>query len=341
MPKNQYLSFLFWGLLHSLFGQTEKVSECLELTQLTASTYIHTCNNNNGLVYISDQEAIIISTPDSDQETQNLIDWVKNKAKIIGYVIDRWHPDAMGGLDVVHKNAIPSYANERTRSIAKEKGLAIAQVGFDEKLALDVGSQKIICHYLGEAHTGDGIVVWLPSEKILFGGNEIRNKGGWMGNIADANLSAWSKTAQSVKTHYGQAKVVVPGHGPYGSAKLIDFTIDLYSFPKNEACQDAALSNELIQENADEFHFLFSSKVRNEKQVIYSQGQVALNKKEKKIEIFADSILYRPNKRTVYVPTGCIRITKKNQVESFSFHQLYLNLREDEVEFTLVIKEIR
>ncbi len=205
-----------------------KVSKHLTLTKISEHTYIHTQKNNNGIVYFNTNEAIIVSTPNSDIETKNLIDWVKRKAKIVAYVIDRWHPDAMEGLDVVKKHKIKTYANVLTQEIAQRKGLVKTDSIFKFRKVIKVGNQKIICHYLGEAHTTDGIVVWLPSEKILFGGNEIRNVNGWVGNIGDANLKAWSKTAKKVKKMYGTARIVVPGHGAYGGPELIDYTIMLY-----------------------------------------------------------------------------------------------------------------
>ncbi len=184
----------------------------MTLTQLSDKTYIHTCENSNGIVFISGLDALIVSTPDSDIETQNLIDWVLNEkeVKIIGYVIDRWHPDAMEGLDVVHKIGIKTYSYELTRQIAKAKGLPVPKIGFDPETEIQVGSDKVICHYLGEAHTKDGIVVWIPSEQIIFGGNEIRSLNGWVGNIGDASLDKWSETATQVKREYGMVKIVIP-----------------------------------------------------------------------------------------------------------------------------------
>ncbi|OJJ15034.1 hypothetical protein BKI52_39905 [marine bacterium AO1-C] len=295
------------------------------------------------MVYIAGKEAIIVSTPDSDAETQHLIDWVKKKkkAKIVGYIIDRWHPDAMEGLDIVHKNGIKTYAYELTRKIAKEKGLPIPKVGFKDKLELTVGGQKVIGHFLGEAHTSDGIVVWVPGEKVLFGGNEIRSRGGWLGNIADANLSEWSNTAKRIKKYYGQAKYVIPGHGQHGSTQLIDYTIALYSFPKNIPCQDSIPSDTLIKESMDGFHFVAIKKQQTPDKVTYLNGKVSFTKKGKQIEIRAQSMKYTPAKKSLYIPTGYVQLKYKNRTESFSFNRLYVNLREDEVEFTLVIKEVK
>ncbi|SFO17884.1 Glyoxylase, beta-lactamase superfamily II [Cohaesibacter marisflavi] len=207
------------------------ISESITITPITQNAFVHSSDNNNGLIYISGDEALIVSTPQTDRQTQDLIDWVTQEKhlKIVGYVIDRWHPDAMGGLAAVHANDIPSYAYLRTQQIARQKGLPVPHHAMDERTIIHVGDQTVECAFLGKAHTEDGIVVWLPKEQVLFGGNEIRNYNGWVGNIADANLKDWASTARRIKDLYGTARIVIPGHGPFGGAELIDYTIDLFT----------------------------------------------------------------------------------------------------------------
>jgi hypothetical protein len=159
-----------------------------------------------------------------------LIRWIIDslKVKITGVVIDSWHPDNMEGLDIVHAKKIKSYANEMTRQIAIDKGLPVPQVGFAGKTELKIGGKKLILQYFGPAHTSDGIVVWIPDEKILFGNNGVRNFNGWVGNIGDANLQEWSGSIGKVRAEFGSAKFVIPGHGNYGGPELLDYTIGLY-----------------------------------------------------------------------------------------------------------------
>lgn len=341
--KNIILLVLILTLKTSLYSQSDNISDCLQLIKLTESTYIHSCDNNNGLVFISNQEAVIISTPDSDIETQNLINWVKDEqeSKIIAYVVDRWHPDAMGGIDVVHQNGIQTFSYKETRKIAKRKGLPIPIVGFTDRLELTVGNKKVVLHYLGEAHTTDGIVAWIPEEKILFGGNEIRNDNGWIGNIADANLSEWSNTVRRVKENYGDAKFVIPGHGNFGGSELIDYTINLYSFSKNVKYSKSNSLDFLIFEEIDDFHFATMNREARSDGIIYTNSKVSFRKKNKVTEILADSIVYNPEKKSLYVPSGYIELKYKDRTESFCFSGLYANLREDEVKMTLVIKEVK
>ena len=81
---------------------------------------------------------------------------------------------------------------------------------------------------MGAAHTVDNIVVWIPDEKILFGGCMIKElKANNLGNIVDADIDAWPKTLKTVRSEFSMAKIVIPGHGLYGGIELIDHTIDL------------------------------------------------------------------------------------------------------------------
>ena len=296
----------------NLIGQSINVSDKLILTKLTDKTYIHTCQNNNGLVFINGDKALIVSTPDSDMETQNLIDWVINdqKADIVGYVIDRWHPDAMEGLDIVHKNQIETYSNKLTQQITEDKGLPVPKNGFDTKLGILVGNDSVICHYLGESHTKDGIVVWIPNEKILFGGNGIRNYNGWIGNIADANLNDWSETAKQVKNHYGSAEIVVPGHGKHGGAELIDYTIDLYQ-DKNTAIE---IIDFLKTPDFDDNNFLTvqAESDSTEKELrILTNAKVTVQDSTKYVEIESPLIKYQPDKKRIDSESGRVIIYDK------------------------------
>ncbi len=335
--------------LNQSSGQEIKISENLVLYKLSECCYEHTQKGNNGLVYINNGEAVIVSTPDSDTETQNLIDWVRNEqhAKIVAYVIDRWHPDAMQGLDVVKKNDIKSYAYELTRQIAKEKGLPVPEFGFNPKKEIKVGNQKIICHFLGESHTPDGIVVWIPNEQILFGGNEIRNYNGWVGNIGDANLEKWSETAKNIKREYGSAKVVVPGHGEYGGSELIDYTIDLFSLPQNELFID---STETVvafnKKTEDEFIVKAEFDSIQDGKRILKNATVIIQDKTKFIEIESPQINISMDNTKIDSEIGRVKIyDKKTDCEELRTDVNYRKLiiykyDEDTVGFVVILKGI-
>ncbi len=346
MKTNFIIIALLIGL--KLFAQSEiKVSDGLSIYQLSEHCYEHTQNHNNGLIFINNGEAVIVSTPDSDEETQNLIDWVRNEkqATIVAYVIDRWHPDAMQGLDIVQQNGIKNYACHLTRKIAIEKNLPVAEKSFRKKKTIKVGGEKVICHYLGQAHTPDGIVVYVPSEKVLFGGNEIRNYNGWVGNIGDANVNDWGETAQNVKKEYGEAKVVVPGHGKYGGAELLDYTIDLFSHIQTPSDAQKTLESKFKTDSVFSFPSeTLISKDENGKQTLKNAVMVVQDV-NKYVRIESPEIVFQPEKGRVDSKTGRITIFDKTASgeelrSDVNYNKLIIYKYDETIGFVVVLKEI-
>ena len=346
MKRITFLPFIL-VLTTNLFGQSINVSDKLTLTQLTDKTYIHTCENSNGIVFINGKDALIVSTPDSDEETQNLIDWVQNEkhANIVAYIIDRWHPDAMEGLDIVHKNGIKTYSYELTREISKGKGLPVPQIGFDPKTEIQVNSDKVICHFLGEAHTRDGIVVWIPSEQILFGGNEIRSFNGWVGNIGDASLDKWSETATRVKKEYSKAKIVIPGHGRHGGIELIDYTIKLYEKCKKDSStniSDTPLESKF--KTNKEFYLISESDTIQDGNQILKNAIVIVQDSTKYIKIESPLITYKPDENRIDSENGKLKIYDKTMHgerlrTDISYKRLIVFKIDDSVGLRVILRE--
>ena len=184
----------------------------------------------NGLIYIDRKKAFILDSPWNDEQTTTLIEWIKDSlnAKVVGFIPIHWHEDSMGGLACIKRNKIKSYANQMTIDIAKEKGLPIPAVGFTDSLRLRMGKKKIYCYYPGAAHTLDNIVIWLPSEQVLFAGcvlkgMEYKN----LGFTDDGDLNEYPNTLNKILAKFQDAKIVIPGHGIYGGIELIHHNIEL------------------------------------------------------------------------------------------------------------------
>ncbi len=347
--KNIILILLFLIFrVQFLSGQTINISDGLTAIKIAEGVYIHTYDNSNGIIIVNNGEAIIVSTPPSDDATLKLIDWAKEnlKANITGYVIDMWHPDAMEGLDVVQKLGIKSYSSELTRTIAKEKGLPIPDIGFDSKLELKAGNEKLICWYFGPAHTKDGIAVWIPKEKILFGGNEIRNFNGWVGNIADADLNEWSKTIEKVKKEFGSAKIVIPGHGKFGGPELIDYTIKLYK--PNKWSKILHVQNiqrlPIFKDYGDIFEIAEKDSVKGNTRFL-KDAVVFVDNNKRYIQVESPLIEHNVENKSIKSNYGRLRIYYKSEgidipATDLYYNGLTINLRYDEVGIVIVVKEM-
>ena len=242
MSINKIFLIIIFSLSAYNYSQEKIIiSDDLEIIKFKENVFIHISYLEtqsfgrvpcNGVIYINDNEAVFLDTPLDTIITSQLLKWFEENysdIKINGVVVNHFHDDCLGGLEEFHKRGIKSYSHELTPELAEKNGAAIPLNTFEEQLEIKVGSENIICCYFGEAHTSDNIVVWIPEEKILFGGCMIKSLNSSKGNLADANVNEWVNTVEKVKKKFSSAKIVIPGHGDYGGIELLDYTIDLFS----------------------------------------------------------------------------------------------------------------
>jgi metallo-beta-lactamase class B len=209
----------------------------LKVTRISEGVYVHTSFKeletglfpSNGLVIETSESVILIDTPWDIPQTKQLLKWIKeNTGKPASHcVVTHSHDDRVSG--------IPLLAEGNTTIIAyRETAEKLAQLGypkpkeFDGELELKTGSVRLNLFYPGEGHTSDNIVVWLPEQRILFGGCFVKStdsKG--LGNIADANLKAWPESIRNVQKKFSEPLIIVPGHQGWQSNQSLEHTLKL------------------------------------------------------------------------------------------------------------------
>lgn len=223
-------------------AQTEKEiykSDNLIIQQLTNNTFVHISYLKtqdfgnvacNGMLFISESEAMVFDTPTNNAASKELIDWLKKneKVKIKGVIATHFHEDCLGGLKEFHKNNIDSYASKQTIKLAKEQNLEIPKTNLHFDKGLEINGNKIINLYFGEGHTKDNIVSYLPSEKVLFGGCLLKTMGAKKGYLGDANIDEWSNTVKKIIADLPGIEHVIPGHGKTGGTELLTYTKQLF-----------------------------------------------------------------------------------------------------------------
>ena len=181
-----------------------KISDDISITQLSDKVYTYVSLAeiegwgmvpSNGMIVINHQAALL-DTPINDAQTETLVNWVTDSlhAKVTTFIPNHWHGDCIGGLGYLQKKGVQSYANQMTIDLAKEKGLRTG-TWIHRFTDRSLDGMPLQCYYLGGGHATDNIVVWLPTENILFSGCMLKdNQATSISNISDADVTAWPKT---------------------------------------------------------------------------------------------------------------------------------------------------
>lgn len=209
----------------------------LEIREIAHGVYLHTSfmqlpgygyYPSNGLLVVDGKNAYIIDTPWPGDDSQVLVQWIEASGFTLkASTTTHFHEDRSSGIQYLNTAGISTHASALTNGLLESRGNATAAHAFEGD-GFWLLADRIYAYYPGAGHTRDNIVVWLPEEKILFGGCLIRGlsaKG--LGNTADASLDEWAHTVQRVVDKFPDVEKVVPGHGEPGGAQLLTHTIEL------------------------------------------------------------------------------------------------------------------
>ena len=247
MPYAQHFAIILLLLTCATLGVTQPAnlyqSETLEVHKVTDHVYQHISFLDtesfgkvpcNGMIVVDQNEAIIFDTPTDTIASAELIDWVENElhSRVIAIVPTHFHVDCLGGLEAFHRQGIPSYASNKTIALARKHHKAIPQNGFDRSLTLKAGDELVEVAFVGEGHSRDNVVGYVPAEKVLFGGCLIKEAEAGKGNLEDANVPAWPLTVAALKKQYLTIETVIPGHGKVGGVELLSYTAKLFTQQK-------------------------------------------------------------------------------------------------------------
>jgi metallo-beta-lactamase class B VIM len=214
------------------------VTPDLQVTEIAEGVWMHTSWRaladgtrfpSNGLLLRDGEALLLIDTAWGEEPTADLLQWIDAtlRRRVSAAVATHFHDDRMGGAAVLAARRIPLHAHPLTRELAQGS----EEVAFIEGLrapgsAVRFGPVELF--YPGPAHTRDNIVVWLPRQRILFGGCAVRALSTRSaGNTTDADVAAWPRSIERVLRAYPSAKLVVPGHGEAGGPALLGHTIEV------------------------------------------------------------------------------------------------------------------
>ena len=225
---------ILFSLFISCSGFANGSSTELKITQLSDNVYQHISYKNvhgfglvgaSGLVVIEGNNAHLIDTPWTKEGTKSLLVWIESKGLTVkSGIATHFHQDAAGGISFLNDLSINTYATTLTNKFLKAKELdqTSNEIQTDNFVLAD---GLIEMYYPGPGHTQDNIVIWLPKEKLLFGGCLVKNlKTKGLGYTGDASIEDWPLSIQKLINKYPTVQVVVPGHGKVGGISLLEHT---------------------------------------------------------------------------------------------------------------------
>ena len=170
----------------------------LKISHLTGDVYIYTSYGNyqgnkipaNGMYIVGDAGVLLLDTPWDTTQFQPLLDSIRlrHKKQVTICIATHWHSDRTEGLEYYRNQGIRTYTTVLTDELSKQNGKKRAEYLMTKDTLFQIGNHKLETYYPGGGHTADNIVLWLPQEKILYGGCLIKGVDDkTLGNLGDAD----------------------------------------------------------------------------------------------------------------------------------------------------------
>ena len=169
-------------------------------------------------------------TADDTDNTRQLLRYIADSLRqpVRLCIVTHAHDDRVGGIAELLRAGVRVVSTVPTARNAVKAGYPSPEGILPADTTLVIGQVPIRCYFPGEGHTRDNIVVWLPTHRILHGGCFVKSVAAFgMGNLADANMREWANSVRRVSAHFGDARIVVPGHDAIADARALTHTLRL------------------------------------------------------------------------------------------------------------------
>jgi glyoxylase-like metal-dependent hydrolase (beta-lactamase superfamily II) len=198
--------------------------------------------SNAGFV-VTPKGVVVIDALGSPVLAQKLIQEIRRitKQKIVAVVLTHYHADHVYGLQEFKRLGATVYAqrdglNYLASETAKQRLIASrvdfapwvnentrlvpADVWIDQGKTITVGGVEFRISRVGPAHAPEDLIVFIPSEKVLFAGDLVfRGRIPFVGN---ADSRGWMSALDEIQKQ--NPAIVVPGHGSYSTNPVADIT---------------------------------------------------------------------------------------------------------------------
>jgi glyoxylase-like metal-dependent hydrolase (beta-lactamase superfamily II) len=196
--------------------------------------------SNAGFV-ITPNGVVVVDALGSPILAQKLLAEIKRitNQKVTAVIVSHYHADHVYGLQEFKRVGAIIYAQGEGRNYlssetAKQRLIASridfapwinantklisADVWIDQKTRLNIGGVEFLITRVGPAHAPEDLMVYVPSEKVLFAGDLVfRGRIPFVGN---ADSKGWLLALDEIEKL--NPNIVIPGHGAYSVKPVED-----------------------------------------------------------------------------------------------------------------------
>lgn len=185
------------------------------------------------LFVVTDEGVLVADGQGSVEETQRMIDEIAaiTDQPIVHVVVASDHGDHTGGnsafADDVRFHAHPTSAAALETMAESAGGGAPVRLATDlveEREVLTLGGRQIEVLFLGRAHTGGDLSVYLPAEKVLFMSEAYLHR--VFPAMRTAYPSEWVEMIERAQAL--DVDIYVPGHGFVDDPSILDDELELF-----------------------------------------------------------------------------------------------------------------
>jgi metallo-beta-lactamase class B len=210
----------------------------LKITHLTDNLYVYVSYGTyqglhypaNAMYMVTDKGVVLFDTPWGKHYYQPLLDsiWNRHHKKVILCISTHFHEDRTGGLKYYNGKGIKTYTTYMTDSLSILDHNNRAKFLLYQDTTFHVGQNSFTTYYPGPGHTSDNIVIWLPKQKVLYGGCFIKSvSDSSLGNLEDANVQEWGNSLRRLQNKFPDPRFIIVGHNGWADKQSIQHTLQL------------------------------------------------------------------------------------------------------------------
>lgn len=218
----------------------EEYTDIVELIKINESVWVHTSyyevndalTSLNGLVVLTEKGLVLINAPWTGMQMESLEKLAREQfnSGFIEAIVTDAEPNYAGGLRTLMEKGIGITCLENVAEKAQKLGLFEPETVFPGNEAhVNYGDVEFEIYFPGEGYSEDNTIVWIDRYNLLFAGNIVKEYGAHsLGKYGETGKKAWMNSLNNILSRYDNIEIVIPGHGQWGDASLIDYTMGLF-----------------------------------------------------------------------------------------------------------------